>query len=298
MPLLAENPNHAVLPDFRTEEYAAARAHLISDAVNNDQAAKLLADLWVTQNQADKQCWATRLEEEAQAILEEQEAAITEERKKNKSKYAPVRDADVPSNPVILPCQYAVRKMKAGDYCELFYFTNSGLEEASNSSFTADADTLIMMTSTDGSHKWIPAGAARDPKAQVLKDDNLTWEQFNEAAPRMIISMKENDWPVDRVDMHVAFWSMLQNHHWRHAFNTHKQHALLLYQVQQRCRWHLAIGSSNSWSLARVNQDLLDEAHEEVFKQFRIQQVVIALQTPEQPSSQGYEALMFAISLW
>ncbi|KAG1717344.1 hypothetical protein EDB19DRAFT_1900328 [Suillus lakei] len=202
MPLLAENPNHAVLPDFRTEEYVAACAHLISNAVNNDQAAKLLADLWVTQNQADKWCWATRLEEEAQAIeedcrrvaeeeverhqaiLEEQEAAITEEWKKNKSKYTP---------------------MKAGNYCELFYFTNSGLEEASNSSFTADADTLIMMTSTDGSHKWIPAGAAQDPKAQVLKDDNLTWEQFNEAAPCMIISMKENDWPVDRVDMHVAF---------------------------------------------------------------------------------------------
>jgi hypothetical protein len=203
---------------------------------------------------------------------------LTEEQKKNKSKYAPVRDADVPSNPVILPCQYTVRKMKSGEYCELFYFTNNGLKEASCSTFSADTDTLVMMTSMDGSHKWIPAGAARDPKAHVLKDENLSWEQFNEAAPHMIGLMKENDWPEDRVDMHVAFWSALQNHCWCHAFDTHKQCALLLYQAQQRHRWHLSVGSSNSWSLARINQDLLDEVHEEVFKQFRVQQLAMILQ--------------------
>jgi hypothetical protein len=50
--------------------------------------------------------------------------------------------------------------MKTGEYCELFYFTNTGLEEASRSSFTADADALVMITSADGSHKWIPAGTA------------------------------------------------------------------------------------------------------------------------------------------
>ncbi|KAG2084656.1 hypothetical protein BD769DRAFT_1646214 [Suillus cothurnatus] len=251
MPLLAEDPNLAVLPDFRTEEYAAARAHLTSDTVDEEQAAELLAGLWHTQNQADRRRWEARLAEEAQAAeenrrraaeeeaerrqaaIEDQEAAISEERKKNKSKYAPIRDVDVPSNPVILPSQYAVRKMKTGEYCELFYFTNTGLEEASRSSFAADADALVMITSADGSHKWIPAGAARDPKAQVIKDDNLTWEQFNEAAPRMIVSMKENDWPEDRIDMHIAFWSALQNHRWRHAFDTHKQRALLLYQAQQ-----------------------------------------------------------------
>ncbi|KAG2061335.1 hypothetical protein BDR06DRAFT_867424, partial [Suillus hirtellus] len=69
-----------------------------------------------------------------------------------------------------------------------------------------------------------------DPKAHVLKDENLTWEQFNEAAPRMILVMRENDWLDDRIDMHVAFWSALQNHHWWHDFNAHKQQALLLYQ--------------------------------------------------------------------
>lgn len=287
MPLLAEDPNTAILPDFEADEYAEARAQLINDATDERQAAAMLANLWRIQNNADKLRWADRLQEEElerrrlaeeevqrqQTALAEQEAAIAEERKKNKSKYAPIRDIDVPSNTVILPCQYAVRKMKSGDYCELFYFMNASLEEAERTSFTAEEDALVMLPTADGLHKWIPAGAARDPKVQVTKDENLTWEQFNESAPRMVASMKQNDWPDDRINMHITFWSALQNHRWRHDFDIHKQRALLLYQAQQRRRWHLAIGSSNSWSLARINQELLNEARETVFNQFRQQQL-------------------------
>jgi len=93
----------------------------------------------------------------------------------------------------------------------------------------ANEDTLVMMPTADGLNKWIPASTAQDPKAQVIKDKNLTWEQFNEAAPCMITLMKENDWPNDRVNMFISFWSALQNHRWRHDFGVHKQRVLLLY---------------------------------------------------------------------
>ncbi|KAG2137013.1 hypothetical protein DEU56DRAFT_736994 [Suillus clintonianus] len=258
MPRRTDNPNLAITPNFQSPEYAEARAQLTYEAVDDQQAATILANLWRIQNEVDKCHWAVRLEneaqeaeaerreaaeEEAQRLLTqkaEQEAAIQEERKKNKAKYAPIKDS--------------------GEYCELFYFTNNGLEEASRSTFTADEDALVMMPTSDGLHKWIPASAARDPKVQVIKDENLTWEQFNKSAPRMITLMKENDWPDDQINMHISFWSALQNHRWRHDFDTHKQRALLLYQAQQRRRWHLAAGSSNSWSLAKINQDLLLEA--------------------------------------
>ncbi|KAG1847686.1 hypothetical protein DFJ58DRAFT_717168 [Suillus subalutaceus] len=202
MPLLAEDPNSAIMPDFETAEFAQARAQLTNETTNEQQAAEILANLWDIQNDADKCRWAARIQEETQAaeaewrqaeeaeaqrqqtLLMEQEAAISEERKKNKSKYALVCNIDIPSNPIILPCRYAVWKMKSGDSCELFYFTNSGLEEASHTMFTADEDTLVVLPMSDG--MWIPAGAARDPKAQIVKDESLTWEQFNEAAPRML----------------------------------------------------------------------------------------------------------------
>ncbi|KAG2131723.1 uncharacterized protein EDB93DRAFT_1311330 [Suillus bovinus] len=188
MPLLAEDPslNFAILPDFESEEFEEAHAQLINDTIDDRLAAELLANLWRVQNDADKQAEHRQADEaEAQkerTCLDEQEAAVMEEHKKNKSKYAPIRDINVLSDPIIIPCQYTVCKMKSSKYCELFYFTNSGLEEASHMAFTADKDALVMLPMADGLHKWIPAGAARDPKVQIVKDKNLTWEQFNEAA--------------------------------------------------------------------------------------------------------------------
>jgi hypothetical protein len=131
MPILAEDPNLAILPDFEADEYAQARAQIANDVIDEQQAAQILANLWRIQNDSDKRRWADRIQEEARAAEEarrqaaevedqrrqaqaaEQEAAVLEERKKNKSKYAPIRNADVPSNPVILPSQYAVRKMRS-----------------------------------------------------------------------------------------------------------------------------------------------------------------------------------------
>jgi hypothetical protein len=178
MPLLAENPNLAVTPNFQSEEYAEAQAQLTNEAINDNQAIEILANLWRIQNEADKCHWDARVEAEAHeaealrreaaqeeeqcqlALKADQEAAIQEERKKNKAKYTPVKDLDVPSDPIILPCQYAVRKMKSGEYCELSYFTNNGLEEASRSTFMANEDALVMMPTADGLNKWIPASAA------------------------------------------------------------------------------------------------------------------------------------------
>jgi hypothetical protein len=184
MPILAEDPNLAILPDFKADEYVQAHAQIANDVTDERQATQILANLRCIQNDTDKHQWADRIQEEAQAAEEaqgaeeahrqaaevkdqrhqaqvaEQEAAMLEERKKNKSKYAPIHNADVPSNLVILPSQYAMRKMKSGDYCELFYFTNCGLEEASRNMFTADKDVLVMLPTADRLHKWIPAGSA------------------------------------------------------------------------------------------------------------------------------------------
>ncbi|KAG2112348.1 uncharacterized protein F5147DRAFT_771412 [Suillus discolor] len=178
------NPNLAIAPDFQLPEYTEARAQLVNEAINDRQAATILANLWHIQNDADKRLWTIRLKAEAreaeaerrEATEEEAQSAIKEECKKNKAKYALVKDIEITLDPIILPCQYATWKMKSGDYCELFYFTNSSLEEASRSAFTADKDALVILPSSDGLHKCIPAGAAKDPKVQVIKDENLTWE--------------------------------------------------------------------------------------------------------------------------
>ncbi|KAG1867123.1 hypothetical protein C8R48DRAFT_704315 [Suillus tomentosus] len=289
----SEDPNEAIRPDFASDEYQEARQQLVEDGITAEQAARSLAALWTINNNADKERWALKQrqarlarqreedeeEERLQQLREEQEAARLEERKKNKNKYAPLVRGKVPSDPTILPAQYATRKLKAGDYCELHYFTNRGLDEAKASNLIAEPDALVMIPSADGLHSWVPAAAVKDPKAApVVKDENLTWEEFNEAAPRMISMMKVYDWPEDRILMHVQFWSALQSHRWRHVADTLKQKALLLYQSQQRRRWHLTIGSSQSWSLEEINQDLLFEAREELFNEKRERETLAAIQ--------------------
>ncbi|KAG1786892.1 uncharacterized protein HD556DRAFT_1434563 [Suillus plorans] len=200
-----EDPNEAIRPNFASEEYHDARQQLIEDGITAEQATRSLAALWTINNNADKEHWALKQrqerlarqreedeeEERLQQLKDEQEAARLEERKKNKNKYAPLVRGKVPSDPTILPAQYATRKLKAGDYCELHYFTNNGLDEAKASSLIAEPDALVMLPSADGLHSWVPAAAVKDPKAApVVKDEKLTWEEFNEAAPRMISMMK------------------------------------------------------------------------------------------------------------
>ncbi|KAG1719691.1 hypothetical protein EDB19DRAFT_1608725, partial [Suillus lakei] len=205
---LLNDPNIAILPNFRTAEHEAARTQLIANGVvDNAQAAELLATLWTINNNAARERWAEQLEEDArdaeelqrlateeerdrlQAIADEQEAARKEEQKKNKSKFVPVGNSKVPSVPVIIPSHYAVRKLKAGEYCELYYFTNKGLKDAKKNLLSTEAPRLTLMTNAEGQQNWVNADETRDPKAVITKDENLSWEHFNEAAPHMITAM-------------------------------------------------------------------------------------------------------------
>jgi hypothetical protein len=277
-----EDPNQAVIPDFTLPEYQDARTQLVDDGLTEVQAARSLAALWTITNNAAKGRWAKRLEREEaerrraeeeeelrqQALKEEEDAARLEDRKKNKNKYAPVCHAEVPSDPVILPSQYATRMLKKGEFCELYYFTNKGLDDAFKSSLTAEPEAILMIPSENGLHSWVPAAAVKDPKVVIIQDENLAWEQFNEAAPHMITAMKLHDWPEDRVQMFIQFWSALQIHPWRHTPDPLQQRALLLYQAQQRRRWHLhATSGSCTWSLETINERLLMIAREFLFNE-------------------------------
>ena len=286
------DPNNAIRPDYALVEFQGERQQLIDEGLTEQQAIRSLTVLWTLSNNAEKERWATRQErlEEArrrteedevqrqQDLKDEEEAARLEDRKKNKNKYAPIKRGKVPSDPTILPAQYATRKLKAGDYCELHYFTNRGLDDAKISASIAEPDAMVMLPAADGIHSWVPTAAVKDPKAApVTKDESLTWEEFNEAAPCMILSMKMHDWPDDRVNMHIQFWMALQSHRWRHAPDVLKQKALLLYQSQQRCRWHLTVGTAQGWSLEEINQDLLFEVREELFNEKRDKDTIIAV---------------------
>ncbi|KAG0707299.1 hypothetical protein DFH29DRAFT_871647 [Suillus ampliporus] len=178
MAIMLDNPNEAVLPDFMTGEHRPERAWLLTNVKGT----------WV-----EKLEQAVRAAEDAQhpANEQEQEAACKEEHKKNKSKFVPVGVAKVLMVLVIRPLHYAVWKLKAGDYCKLYYFTNKGLREAWKNLVSLEPQGMILMSTEDGHLAWVNADETYDPKSAVTKDENLSWEQFNEVTPHIITAMKQ-----------------------------------------------------------------------------------------------------------
>ncbi|KAF8834192.1 hypothetical protein BDN67DRAFT_915419, partial [Paxillus ammoniavirescens] len=202
--------NHAVQPDFMLEEHTPAHQQLTDNDIPDTQAAIILSNLWIQSNDKEKTVWARRIEEEvlaekeadrheAQEAMErqreqdkEEAKALQEEHHKNKSKFAPVKHVKVPIEPIILPSQIALRKLKSGAFCELWYFTNDGLADTEPSGSSALNNNHLTLSQTpDGLPSFIPAVFTKD-EAPIVQDENLTWEQFGEAALCMIDAMRDH----------------------------------------------------------------------------------------------------------
>ena len=263
--------------------YAAARAPLINPDTTEQQAIQFHNDIWSAGNQADKVRWQVQNEEDealraeqlrlqseaevlkAQAEIEEAESLRKEELKKNKSKYIPIPDRDVPTVACIFASNYALRKMEKGLYVELWYYTNAGLDEAFHNSNSVDDEAMMMVHLPNGSTSWVPAASTKTSSA-VTEDRNILWEDFCQAAPRMIVAMEEADWPQERVSMLAKFWGNLQIHELRSSRDPLDQKTLIVYQAEQRRAWHLAISSpQGAYNLARINEEIMRKTREKVY---------------------------------
>ncbi|KAG2133827.1 uncharacterized protein EDB93DRAFT_1306785 [Suillus bovinus] len=222
MPRLTSDLNLSVCPNYADENFANTRLQLTNENMTEAQAVTILRNIWQTQNTADKNQWQAQVEadreqqdnlerlcdeeqeRQEQECLDEEEASRKEDKKKNKHKYSAIPELDVPIKPVILPSPYAIRKLDKGDYVELWYFTNNGLDNAKLKS-SVDEDTMIMATLAGGSTAWVSAASTRNTTV-VIDDENFTFENFCQACPCIIEAMQETSWPADRVRMMALFW--------------------------------------------------------------------------------------------
>ena len=283
MPRLQFDPSLLECPDFSSPTYAAFRGPLVNDNTTEEQAIQLLKDVWTAGNEVDRGIWQTQVDEDEalradqsrvraeaeelriQKEIEEAEALRRDDIKKNKSKHLPIPDRDVPTVAPVFASNYAVRKMEKGLYVELWYYTNAGLDEALRNSNTTDDEAMVMLRLPNGGSSWVPAAATRTASA-VTDDRNILWEDFCQAAPRMILAMEEADWPQERVAMLAKFWGNLQIHPFRSTRDPIDQRTLLVYQAEQRRLWHLAISSpQGAYNLSRINEDILRSTREKVY---------------------------------
>ncbi|KAG1798857.1 uncharacterized protein HD556DRAFT_1231844, partial [Suillus plorans] len=167
---------------------------LTNENINGAQAIIVLRNIWQADNIAAKAQWRAQVEEDRERCehvqrlnkeeqerqkqdhCDEDEAAQKEDRKKNKFKYTVIPDLDVPTKPVIIPSSYVIRKLDKGDYVELWYFTNTGLDEAKLKS-SIDEDAMVMVTLAGGETAWVSAASMQNAGA-VIDDRHLTFEDF------------------------------------------------------------------------------------------------------------------------
>ena len=256
------NPFDAPAPNFAEPEFAAQHQLLTDSSIPEEQAVIILANIWQANNARDREAWCHDQADQDQAqrdqaLAEEEEnerrhqaeanlldTARLEDHKKNKAKYNPIHDVPVPLGPIIIPCASAQFKIKKGGlYCNLWYFTNHGLKAAEKSAMSQDnLDYVTIQRDADDTCVLIVASAtdlllskSREKKDDAFKpvaDEDISWEDFLEATPHIIVSMKDNDWAEDCVQMFINFWTAIHGHPWRHASDHFSQQALCVYQAQ------------------------------------------------------------------
>jgi hypothetical protein len=289
MPRLAFDPSLLNCPDFAAPAYEEHRALFVNDNVTHEQAAARLTLFWQADNNLHKQQWEDqkiedianhdaelaqqRLEAQENDLLlaQEQENAVKEEMKRNRTKYIQIPDRPMPAVTPILPSEYAVKKLEKGLYVELWYYTNDGLDDAARSHSAIGDDAMSLLHGADGSISWVSAAAVRESK-KMLDDKDISWDNFTQAVPRMMVAMTNAGWPLERVVMLGQFWGSLQTHELRRSQDPLDQRTLLAYQAKYRLQWHMAITApGGAYNLALIDEVRMRAIRDEVYWKDRLQ---------------------------
>ena len=76
--------------------------------------------------------------------------------------------------------------------------------------------------------------------------------------------MRQQEWPEEWVNMVCNFWIAFETHTWRHDLSEYHKRALLLYQGRVCRDWHKTLGTLAAVCLLPLNEDHLNELHQEL----------------------------------
>ena len=167
--------------------------------------------------------------------------------------------------PLIIVSTLVTQHMEKGDYVPLWYFTNTGLDDAMKAFNILKDEALSFIKRSDGSTLLVPALSSKESR-NVIVDSELSWDEFCIATPHMILVMSRAEWPPNCITMMMEFWSNLNMHPYRSSRDQLDQDALLLYQAEQRKLWHQAINSpGHGYDLSQINEELLHQTKDRLY---------------------------------
>jgi hypothetical protein len=233
--------------------------------------------LWTEQQEEDRlQAEADRVarqaqEEENRQLAAEAERLRNEEDARQANLIAPISGnkkikfipyTEPAPRDSITPCPspYAISKLEAFEFIDLYYFTTEGLAEAAASlRSTADDIFGIEKINSTLALRSIPSSTA---SRNLIKDEDLTWSQMTMAKNGLLQYAQNADWPKPYLQSLAAFFFKLESHEYRK--HTRGEKTLILYQARVRFDWHEAFKHNRFFHIGNINESLLREIADEV----------------------------------
>jgi hypothetical protein len=284
MPRIASDPSLETCPDFDDPIFDVVRQALVENlAITDDLATQRLAETWTQHNNTRKEAWAAQQqadqlereqEEEAQRLAreeelrQEREAAEAEQREldRKKPKMSDFnRNRPAPDFLFPLPASFAINKLENFEYVELWYFTADGCAEAARHHRTV-AEEAFGLTQKDSIISIKPLSSYRASN-RVVRDQDLTWRQFETAKTAFLIHATKAGWPKEHREALATCWRDLETHEYRDR--SHGERMLLLYQARIRKEWHDSMKRQDSFNIALFNDTLLRSISDEVWHQVK-----------------------------
>ena len=168
-------------------------------------------------------------------------------------------------DPPIIVSAPATQCMEKGNYVPLWYFTNAGLDDGTKAFNILEDEALSFIKRSDGSTSLVPALSSKESR-NIIKDSELSWDEFCIATPPMILVMSQAEWLPNHITMMMEFWSNLNTHPYRSSRDQLDRDTLLLYQAEQRKLWHQAINSpGHGYDLSQINEELLCQTKDRLY---------------------------------
>ncbi|KAF9789586.1 hypothetical protein BJ322DRAFT_981707, partial [Thelephora terrestris] len=169
----------------------------------------------------------------------------------------------------LTPSPFAMKRVRAKEYVDLWYFTTEGCREA-NQIVPTTANTYGFLDFETGI-TFQPVDAAKPSKKAII-DERLGWEQIMTARHTFITAAQQAGWAPEILNTFAEFYINLESL----KAEGRNSRPLILYHAVVHRQWHaVANPGAKRFNISRINEKLLnslenqirDFDHEELQKQ-------------------------------
>ncbi|KAG9312181.1 hypothetical protein JVU11DRAFT_7476 [Chiua virens] len=252
------------MPDFAADNARPLRdALILAFNWDEEQAIRHLQDTW---RQAHPE------QEQPADPPAREPAPVPEDKPRNMAKPAQDKkksiadfDEDMPPPSFIptRPSQYALSKLEAFEYVELWYFTKEGCFEAAKQARSQPEDAYGLLSTEDilTLRPVTSVKASRNAKS----DHELSLTEMLQARTSYLEHVREAGWPEKHINALFKFFWNLESHPYC-SLMRHGDRILATYAAKTRRLWHdkLKLGLGNAFNIALINDHLMQQVVTEV----------------------------------